>query len=561
MNINYEVREIKKGKKYSKLFLLLYLIIPFIGFFSYFVLFTQTPLFLLRSFFFNYEPKVKYDTFKVYVDSKVPEIVESSLIEGVSDIEFQGKKRFEFVEEKKADFVLGVSNTKEENSFASRELIPVGHIYWIEGGFDTENFKKIVLEEEEYIFANEYLNDLFDIPIEQVKDLTEALKVEGDSVGFVFPSNLDESLKVLQYDGKNPLIDEEGRISISYSLSGDERSSFVYEILAKNVNFLSEDHISQEKMVKINMTGVTAISRGLASKIDSSKNYKYPARDLGEFLADADLTHTSNEVSFVDGCAVYSGMRFCSNPKYIETLEASGIDIVELTGNHNNDFGATNNAKSIEMYKELGWDYFGGGLNKEDASKILYKEVKGSTIAFVGYNYYDTMLNTGAIAAETRAGANSYSVEKLENDIKSAKENADVVIVTFQFQECYSYPSSDVIFPICYKPLSNPDQKGVFRQAVDFGADVVVGTQAHQPQTYEVYKEGVIFYGLGNLYFDQSRWIGTRQGLVLSLYILEGKLVSTQLTPTIYGTDLIPRVANDEDGDLLLNLLKSARNF
>ncbi len=43
-------------------------------------------------------------------------------------------------------------------------------------------------------------------------------------------------------------------------------------------------------MVKINMSGVVAIARGLASKIDASKNYAYPARDLDEFLSDADLT-------------------------------------------------------------------------------------------------------------------------------------------------------------------------------------------------------------------------------------------------------------------------------
>ncbi|HBB64529.1 TPA: hypothetical protein DCZ77_00955 [Patescibacteria group bacterium] len=254
-------------------------------------------------------------------------------------------------------------------------------------------------------------------------------------------------------------------------------------------------------------------------------------------------------------------MRFCSNPKYIETLKKSGVDIVELTGNHNNDYGSTNNANTIQVYNDLGWDHFGGGLDITDASKILYKEVKGSTIAFVGYNYYDTMLNTGAIASDTHAGANSYSVAKLERDIKIARENADVVIVTFQFQECYSYPDTDVIYPICYKPLSSPDQKGVFRKAIDLGANMVVGTQAHQPQTYEVYKDGLIFYGLGNLYFDQYRWIGTRQGIILSLYVKDGKLIQVKMTPTIMDRDLIPRVAGESDSNLLLNLLKSARTF
>jgi hypothetical protein len=551
----YKVKGIKKDRSKFKMFLPLTIIIPFLGFFLYFLLFSTSPFLLLKSFFFDYEPKVKYETFKIYLQSNVSEELKNNLVENLGDIEFQNTKRFEFVEEKKSDFVLGITD-EIEGSIFSKQLLPVGHIYWVKDTFDDE---EVVVEEDEYLLAKEYLEKNLGLNVRKVSSLIDVLKENEDTVGFVFPSNLTHEMKVLYMDDMYPL--EDGGVYISYGLQGDERVEFVSSILEKNIGNLQSDTLDREKIVKINMTGVTAISRGLASRINASGDYAYPTRDIGEFLADADLTHTSNEVSFMDGCNVVSGMRFCSKPEYIEVLKESGIDIVELTGNHNNDFGASNNAKSIEMYKELGWDYFGGGLEKEDAQKILYKEVKGSKIAFVGYNYYDTMLNTMAIADDSRAGANSYSVEKLESDIKEAKENADVVIVTFQFQECYSYPPSDIIYPICYKPLSSPDQKGVFRQAVDFGADLVVGTQAHQPQTYEYYKGSLIYYGLGNIYFDQSRWIGTRQGIVLSLYILEDKLIQVKMTPTIYGTDLIPRVASDEEGLLLLNLLKSARTF
>ena len=558
--MQYKVIGIKKSKKKYFLLIPTIAIIPFLSFFFYFLLFTQAPFVLLRSLLFDYTPKVKYETFKIYVDESVSESISESIKGGVEDIEFQGKKRFEFVEEEKSDFILGVS-TSEKDSIVSKELIPVGHLYWVSG--EVKDFKdtEILMEEQEYLFSYDYLSSTLGLRVRKVESLSDELQKSEKNIGMVFPSNLNREFKILKYGNNFALSNENGGIKISYSLEGDDRVSFIYSILSRNIEGFEDDVLERDAIVKVNMTGVTAMSRGLAMKMDSTKDYAYAAKDIGEFLADADLTHTSNEVSFVDGCVASSGMRFCSRPEYIETLKRSGIDIVELTGNHNNDFGSTNNTKSIETYKELGWDYFGGGLNAQDASKILYKDIKGSRIAFVGYNYYDTMLNTGAIASDNRAGANSYSVEKLGSDIKEAKESADVVIVTFQFQECYSYPPSDVIYPICYKPLSSPDQKGVFRKAVDLGADVVVGTQAHQPQTYEVYKDGVIFYGLGNLYFDQHRWIGTRQGLVLSLHILEGKLVQTELTPTIYDRDLIPRVAGKEDGNLLLNLLKSARNF
>jgi len=365
---------------------------------------------------------------------------------------------------------------------------------------------------------------------------------------------------VLEFNGKYFLEDTSGSVGIDFFVTKDDRvKDFVVDVLSKNIDG-SGVVLDMSSLVKVNMGGVVALSRALAAKIDSSGDYKYPARNLGEFLSDADLTHVSNEVSFVPGCSASSGMRFCSKPEYVETLTFSGVDIVELTGNHNNDYGAEYSKETIEKYTEVGMRYFGGGLNREDASKILYEEVNGFKLAFVGYNYYDTIYPSLALAGESRSGANSYSVEKLESDIKEARENADIVIVTFQFQECYSYPASDVIYPICYKPLSNPNQKAVFREAIDLGANIVVGTQAHQPQTYELYGDGVIFYGLGNLFFDQSIWIGTRQGIILSHYFYNGKHIQTRLNPTYMERDLIPRLATEEEGDLLLRLLKEARD-
>lgn len=561
MKMQYKVMGKRKSKSKKYILLLIPIIIPFLSFLGYFLVNHSNPFPLLGSLFGEYSPTVKYETFKIYIDDSIPESVVNNIKDSVEDIEFNGKKRFDFVDEKKSDYVLGISD-RNDGSFVTRQLIPVGHIYWIKGSVTSKELSgsTVYMENDEYAFANEYISELYDVDVKLVDSVTEELKKSEKSIAFVFPSNLSEELKVLEFDDQNVLDDGVG-ITMSYTLDGEDSSSFVGSILSSNIDWLENDTIDMSKVVKINMTGVTAISRGLAVKINASGDWGYAARDIGKFLADADLTHTSNEVSFVQGCNAITGMRFCSRPEYIEILRDSGIDIVELTGNHNNDFGASNNTKSIETYKSLGWDYFGGGLNTQDSSKILYKEVKGSKIAFLGYNYYDTMLNTGAIAGEDRAGANSYSVDKLKKDLIEAKKNADVVIVTFQFQECYSYPSSDVIYPICYKPLSSPDQKAVFRQAIDFGADIVVGTQAHQPQTYEIYKDGAIFYGLGNIYFDQYRWIGTRQGLVLSIYILGDRVIQTRLTPTIYDTDLIPRVAEKDAADLLLNLLKSARNF
>ena len=143
--------------------------------------------------------------------------------------------------------------------------------------------------------------------------------------------------------------------------------------------------------------------------------------------------------------------------------------------------------------------------------------------------------------------------------IAEARENADVVIVDFQFEECYAYPEEGGLYPFCYKPLAAPDQRSVFKEAVDLGADIVIGTQAHQPQSYEVYNGKLIFYGLGNIFFDQISWIGTRQGLVLTHYFVDGKHVQTKIDTTLYDRDMRPYLTYGEERASLLKLLNEAR--
>jgi len=548
----------EKRKLDIKKIIRLAFILFFIIFFPY-MYFSNMKV--LNMLVFTRQVKVVYNTFSVSFDKNIPTEYVDLVKEKLGGIAFNEKKRFEF-KESKADILVTDTSSEGSVDVFKKDLIPVGHVYSLLNDVSEKNIKNYNL----YILDSQYIGYVkaqygVEPKIEtNLENLISTLKKSDKNIGLVEFKDLSSSLKILSVDDNYYLDDNKGSIPIRfYATIENQDEAFILSVMKKNLSDYGDDW-SKDSLAKINMSGVVAMSRALAYKMDSLKNYDYPAEKLGSFLADADLTHVSNEASFTDTCRVYSGMRFCSNTKYFETLKTSGVDIVELTGNHNNDFGSSNNAKSIQMYKDAGMRYFGGGLNKDDSSKILYEEVKGTKIAFLGYNYYDSMLKTGAIAWGSTAGANSYTEEKMKENIEEARANADVVIVDFQFQECYSYPSSDVVYPICYKPLSSPDQKGTFRKAIDFGADIVIGTQAHQPQTYELYGDGVIYYGLGNLYFDQKHWIGTRQGIVLTHYFYKGKHVQTRLTPIYMDSSLQPELATKSEADQLLKSLKQARN-
>ena len=115
-------------------------------------------------------------------------------------------------------------------------------------------------------------------------------------------------------------------------------------------------------------------------------------------------------------------------------------------------------------------------------------------------------------------------------------------------------------FGPCDYPKNVPgDEVGFFRHLIDLGADVVVGTSAHQAQAYELYGDGVIYYGLGNLFFDQVWWPGTTRSLILAHYFYKDNLLQTKVVPTVYDDNMQVRLMDEETATWLLTRLKNAR--
>ena len=306
---------------------------------------------------------------------------------------------------------------------------------------------------------------------------------------------------------------------------------------------------SKESVLTFAQTGVTALSRGMNAKLYRVGDANYFAEGLKDYLSSFDLTHTSNESSFTDYAT--SG-NICSDKRFISTLLAVGLDIVELTGNHNVDCGADAALETIDIYNENNIKTVGGGKNADEAAIPLKINNKDTKITFLAYN-----LSTGGATYGARPGANQYYEENATAEIAAAKERGDFVIVDIQYYECSAYAST-YEDPICDYPQNVPgDEIGFFRHLIDLGADMVVGTSAHQPQTYEIYGNGVIYYGLGNLFFDQSWWPGTTRSLILSHYFYKDKLLQTRVVPTVYDGNSQTKLLDKETARWFLNRLVS----
>lgn len=408
------------------------------------------------------------------------------------------------------------------------------------------------LKDNEYIYniyvpVTDFYSAETNITVESVDELfTNCLEC---SYKLIPVDKLDFSQKLLKINGKYYLDDfNSGAV---FRIISFESELYEKEIKPLVADAMEKTFPEKDSVLTLAQTGVTALSRGMNAKLYQVGDATYFAEGIADYLSSFDLTHTSNESSFSD----WAGARnICSDKRFIDTLMAIGLDIVELTGNHNQDCGDTSALETIDTYVEKGIKMVGGGKTADEAAVPLEIEEKNNNITMLAYN-----LSTGGATYDNTPGANQYYEEVAAKQISEAKTRGDLVIVDIQYYECNAYDYTYENQTCDYAGSMAGDQVGFFRHLIDLGADVVVGTSAHQPQTFELYGDGVIYYGLGNLFFDQIWWPGTTRSLILVHHIYQDKLLQTEVVPTVYGNEMQTRLMDEETAKWLINRLANVR--
>ncbi len=307
------------------------------------------------------------------------------------------------------------------------------------------------------------------------------------------------------------------------------------------------------KLTQLIMTGVTAMSRVTALKMDQ-KGYDYPAKVISDVFSTADITHISDEVPFLDDCVAdpsENNLILCSDTNYWAALAAVGTDIVGLSGNHVNDFGREGARRSLQWYRDNKIPIYGSGMNVDEACAPLIWEHNGNRFAFIAALAFDP---PGAWASADQPGACYYydNKDRILQMVRQLSSQVDIVAVELQHQETY-------------EPYPIPLQIAEFRELRDAGADIVTGVMSHVPQAQEPYGpqdpggSGIITYGLGNLFFDQMWSWETRTELAARHTIYEGKLINTELLTMVLEDYAQPRWATPEErADILGRIFAAA---
>ena len=187
----------------------------------------------------------------------------------------------------------------------------------------------------------------------------------------------------------------------------------------------------------------------------------------------------------------------CDDPDAtLEVLERLGATAVTLANNHAMDFGPAPMMAMIAMLETRGVSIIGAGKNEEAASSpyIISKEKSGLSKNIYIFNAMRAgkrYREYGFFASANSPGTAKARAADLGPRISAVKkEDPEALVIV-----CPHWQGLD------YKDIGEKVQE-VARSYVDSGADYVVAHGTHKADSVEEYKNGKIFYSIGNFVFN-----------------------------------------------------------
>lgn len=272
----------------------------------------------------------------------------------------------------------------------------------------------------------------------------------------------------------------------------------------------------------------------------------YPYREVMSVLREADIVAANLESAISSRGAAVKDKQFTlrADPLAARSLKTAGIRVVTLANNHSMDFGPQALQDTLEALTENEILFTGAGMNLDDARSPALVKIKGKTLAFLSYSL---TYPVEFYASGGRAGTAPGYAEFVKADILKVRPKADLVIVSIHWGAELMTAAKDY-------------QIALGRQAIDWGADLVLGHHPHVLQEIEVYKNRLIAYSLGNFVFG-SESNRTNYSMILLLTFQGNTLVRIKAIPldvNNYRVHYQPRVLSGASAAEVLGSVNSS---
>ena len=187
-----------------------------------------------------------------------------------------------------------------------------------------------------------------------------------------------------------------------------------------------------------------------------------------------------------------AGPHLYQSKESVKYLKDVGFNFVSLANNHIYDYGQLGIEQSILELKKHKIDIIGGGVDFDEAYTAKVVEKNGYKIGLIAAceNEFGCLYEKQA-----RGGYAWLFHDAIEDNVRTLDKECDfVVLVAHAGVEGIDFPIKE--------------WRDRYQRLCDVGVDVVIAHHPHVPQGFENYNGSLIFYSLGNFYFDTASFEG-----------------------------------------------------
>lgn len=292
----------------------------------------------------------------------------------------------------------------------------------------------------------------------------------------------------------------------------------------------SASEYTEERLVKGTVFGDMMFGRAIKDRSEST-DYSEVLDNVSSIWSDSDYVCGNLECALLDNPSQFTKnekeIHINAETRTVNILKDNGFTLVNLANNHLADFCSEGVVSTLNTLKNAGLKYVGAGANLEEASKYDIQEVNGVKIATVSVS---DIIPKNFSAKDDKAGILSTNNMRYYQAVREASEVADLVIVNIHWGVEYALNETE-------------QQRQLARNLINFGADIIIGSHPHVLQPVEKYKDGIIFYSMGNFVFDQG-WSRTKDSMIVNYFLDEEGNCSFEIVP-LRIKDGYPTVTNN----------------
>ena len=222
---------------------------------------------------------------------------------------------------------------------------------------------------------------------------------------------------------------------------------------------------------------------------------------------------------------------FYSPPEAVIALREAGVDYVTLGNNHTNDYLAEGLASTLAALDDAGLPYSGAGLGETAALAAHRARIGDAPFSFLGYvgwagNFSPNQVAMGA----DKSGAAFGTLENIVATVRREAGDGQLPIVQYHGSREYAE-----------EPTLTTETR--LKRAIDEGAVVAIAHHPHVVQGFEIYRDRLIAYSMGNFIFDQFHY-ATQYSYLVWVWLDDGRLHRAEVVP-IHIQGYTPMPATD----------------